>query len=419
MKLIGLFHLWVAKRPIMKSIFLAFLAFLLSPELDDQGIDFINVSSLKKYQKMLNIARSKKLMLVVVVYTDNDAFQQMDDNDVFDDPKLEKAWLQFTLLSIYAHTEMGSRWIDLFPTQELPGFYFLGADEILYHTVANYQSSENLLIATQKAKSFKTTYPILKEKYSSHQLSIYEWNSLLQIQALNFAFHETLSLALEFLNSLDDNQLSSDMALPVLIRFGIDLETDYPQKIISNKKAIASKSESFDFSDFYKKAFNYNLDLAIENGDTVLLDKIFKILIPANPNTSVAAADLKLNTAILFAEETNSFSPWKNQAIQNAEWQKNDSLKAKYLFDQSFEIIDLYRSKDALHKARQLAARANSYHESFRYCILESYAVYLLKDYEKAKILVIKAIALCDNPNDLKKAKGLKNMIERELEEDR
>ncbi len=404
----------------MKKQFYLFFVLLIGQLALAQDIDFEEAEDLLQYQEWVEEARQDSSLLFVVLWDKNDiAWQRMEAENVFENTAFIASLQSYKALQIPIASSMGARWVQLFPANQLPAFYFLQGDELLLQIRSGYQTAEQLREAAQKARSLAGRYETLSSHYGDGSLSTSQWKDLLYLHSLNFPFNETLSLALEFLNSQNPNQLMSDDVLPLLVKYGVDLETPYPEKVIQNQKSISGKLPDFNFNDFIAYTYSYNLDLAVASEDSVLLNRLLEIVVPLSKDSLVKPSDLRFETQKLYAEETGQFSILRQGVMEYTDTIQSDSLRAEAIFDYAFAVADEYNTKPALTAARKMAARANVLHESFRYRMLEGYMAYLLQDYEEAERLVTKAAGLTNNPNNQRKAEGLMQMIVREKADNR
>ncbi|HAD97398.1 MAG TPA: hypothetical protein DCG19_08320 [Cryomorphaceae bacterium] len=380
-----------------------------------QQIDFDEAEDIEEYQQWVEKARADSSMLFVMLSDERNVNQQrMEADDALNDAAFIASVSGYKALRIPVRSEMGARWVQLFPSNQMPAFYFLQEDELLLQIRSGYQTSTQLREAALKAKSLRGTYSQLSSQYGGSALTIAQWKQLLYLHGLNFPFRETLDLALEFMNGLKETQLMSPEVLPVLVQYGVDLETKYPEMLINNRKNISAQLPEFDFNNFIASAYSYNLDLAVASEDSVLLEKLLNKIIPLSDDSLTTPGDMRFETQKLYAEETGQFSVLKDGVLEFTADMENDSLKAEAIFDHAFDIADRFNTQPALKAARALATRANELNENFRYRMLEGYMAYLMKDYDDAEMLVRKAATLSSNPNNQRKAQGLMEMITRE-----
>lgn len=374
---------------------------------------------LQAYQSVLAKARSSGKKLFVVLFNERDsAWQQMQKENIFEHPSVHAALQNYTTLAIPVKSEMGSRWVQLFPAGDIPAFYFLDNDEFLYLIEEGYLDSSDMASAAAKASRRMTEFENLRDLYSRGELNTAQWKELLAVHSLNFPFEKTMTLAMEFLGRFkSDRELLQKEVLPVLITYGIDLQTPYPSRIITNRKEVQSRMENFSFEDYFANVYSYNFDLAVHSEDSIFLEKLVTEIIPHNPDSLTSARELTYETRKLYAEQTGQLNIWGKGIREYAQEIKDEERKAEAIFDVAYIMADEYNSDLALRTARNLAGRASAIHADFRYSMLEAYMNYLLKEYEQAEELVRKAATLSDNPNNLRKAESLLKMILEEKEE--
>lgn len=382
-----------------------------------QELRFEKAYTLKAYQKILENARQTNRMLFLVVNQNNDDFQQKVVDKEFDNPEVVKAFQSYKPLVINVESEMGSRWVQLFEAHNLPSYYYVSSDETVLLQVSTVKTTRELANYANQALSIKLDYQEALKKFASHKLDIKGWLTLLNVHALNSSFQETQDLAYDFFNTLNEQQLLTANALPVLIKYALNLETPYPEKVLKNKAQIKKQLPAFDFNDYYQKTYSFNMDLALFNKDSVLLEKIISDLIPYSPEAS-SKDKLAFDSRKLFATETKTFTQWRKATMIYAQTLSiSDSAKAEFIFDNAFEIADNYNTSEAQKTVKVLANEANKLKNNFRYKMLEGYIAYLLKNYEEANNLVNEARNYSDKVSNQKKADSLLRMIAKEQAE--
>ncbi len=388
------------------SVFLLSLSSVFSQE-----IRFYEVNDLDQYQQVLEKALEQDQMLFVVIYEEDGALENMIRQGIFKNDSLAAAYDSTIPLAVEITSEMGARLAETFGVQSLPAFYYLTSQELLVLAKSGPQSANELTAALNDARQKAQRYANLQEKFAANTLSEPEWQELVTIHGLNNSFTETMHLAYQYLATLNEQELMNPQVQPILLEYGLDLETKYPAVIIKNKSRIDTNA----YRNFYESTYSYNFDRAILNEDTALLDKMVTVLIGATPDANADKARLKFETQKVFAAETRLFNIWKKAAVIKSNEEKNDSLKAEFLFEEAFEIADNFNTPEAQQAARLLSAEAGAVNPSFRYKMLEAYMAYLLKDFTQASALVDSATALTTAENSLRKASHLKKMIEKEV----
>lgn len=397
----------------MKKILLLLLFFgLLSGKA--QEIRFAKAESLDDYQTILKVSREKEHLLFVALHDGGGDFRKMFDTGVFQDQRVLNALSSFTAVAIDVRDEMGARWVDLFPADTIPSFYFLNAEEFLLKREAGLLTAIQLQQAATESFKKRNRYAQLLEKYNANTLSNEDWVALIELYSLNFPFPETSRLALEFLNSLTTDHLESNLVQPILTTYGLTLESKFPQFIIEHQQQLASNDADFNFKNYFETAYSYNLDLAIVNDDSVLLKKIETQLIPAASQANTDKAELVLAAYKLYAQENERFQYWQNAAVDYSKTLAN-AKAAEFLFQEGFEIADTYNDSLALTAANQLAQASLKRQNNYEAAMLQSYTSYLLKNYKTSLAEVRNALGISSNEKEMNQATSLMKMIESEL----
>lgn len=399
----------------MKIYFLLLALLVAYPSLHSQTVRFAEAENLDEYEKILELSRDQKKMLFVAVHNGGGQFKTMFDEGVFNSTALHNALSNYTAIAIDIRDEMGSRWVDLFPAPDLPSFYFLNDEEFLLFKAEGYQSTDSILSMALRAEKMRHGYDTLLKAYNANTLTIAQWKALIKLHGLNFSFAQTSSLAWEMLNAKSQAELLDTEIIPILIEYGLDLETKYPAFIIANKKAIADKLADFDFGEYFERTYSYNLDLAILNNDSTLVNEIHSVLIPHDPDPEAKPGELTLATYRMFAEETENYSMWVEGAKRAAENMSDQPAIAKMYFDEGFDIADNYNTKSALKAANELAHLSVMKQNAYRPLMLESYTYYLLNEFPKALEQVKKAFQQASSSAEAEQASNLMKMIEREM----
>ncbi|AEV31363.1 hypothetical protein Oweho_0342 [Owenweeksia hongkongensis DSM 17368] len=400
----------------MKKLLLLFIfTFSLFAKAQDVKVRFYDVRTLDDYQKVLLQTIQDEKMMFIVFYQDGDAFYQMQKDNIYANAELAAAYAKTNPMAVSITSEMGSRLAESIGVDSFPSFYYFNNEEVLLVVKEGYQSVSNLIEALKKAQSINTNYSKLTDKYGDGTLTQAEWRTLLETYALNNDFIQTQSLALEFFNSQSKAELLKPENAELLVKYGIDLESAYPELIIKNKASLPS---SFDYKAFYSSTYDYNFDRAEVNKDTVLLEKIVSVLIPNRPKDEADTKELVFETRKVFSSETRLFNVWEKAAIERAASLGDDSTKAEFIFEEAFEIADNFNTEDAQETARKLAKESYTLREDYRYKMLEGYMAYLMKDYAEALELVKLAETKTDNANNIRKANSLQKMITKELEKE-
>jgi len=391
------------------GVFLSLAFFTIS----EQEVRFVEAETLEEYQTVLKVSREKDHLLFVALHDGGNAFRSMFEANVFKDPNLVKSFENFTAIAIDVRDEMGARWVSLFPPDSLPTFYFLNQEEFLLTKLEGFQNSEKLREQTFYAEQHKNRYDALLDLYNKNQLNQAQWLEIIDLYSLNFSFPQTAKLVLEYLNSLNESQLMQKPMAQLLTTYGVSLETKYPNFIKNHEQELKKVLPQFSYKEYYQTAYSYNLDLAIVNADTMLLEKIAQELIPSFPGSAADQKEQQSAAYKLFAEETELFQYWQKGALLKAGSMAKNSEAAQYLFDEGFNLADTYNDSTALVAANHLATESLAKEETYKAKMLQAYTTYLLKNYDLALTQVRKAMALSSNSKEVRQASSLMKMIEK------
>lgn len=394
----------------MKALASTFLLFVLSFPAFAQGVRFVEVKDFDDYQTVLKVARDREQMLLVALHDGGSAFRRMFDEKVFEKPAVVSALKNYLPLAIDRRDSMGRQWQELFPAGAMPTFYFLNEEEFLLHLAEGFVSPDSLSEKAKRAERQRKRYDQLLALYNTHELAESDWNDLLRLHGLNFPFNLSAALAWEYLNQFEGSQVLKEPRRSWLLRYGLDLETRYPRLVLENRQQLKEHPQ---WNNFYARAYSYNLDLAIINADSNLLNRLVEELLPYQQ--SPLTAEELLAPYKLFGTETQSFSLWKKGALAAAKKAKSDTAAANLLFEEAYAITDAYNSEEALSAALELAQASLQYQNGYRAQTLEAYLLYLQEEYPSAQEKCRAALRLARNSQEARQATNLLKMIEEEI----
>lgn len=377
-----------------------------------QSVRFYQIDDLEDYTRVLELSVEEDRLMFFVIFKGDGGFEEMIRGGVFRDDSLKSTFENFIPVAIYRQSEMANRLMASFGEKKLPTFYVMNQEEFLLNAAFGKQSEEDVIDFLIASMKLGEKLELLREQYQKHKLTDEEWVMLIGLYELNFDYISTQDLAFEFLSEVPDEKLLNDTIKPISLNYGIGLETPYAEKILSRKAEL----DSAEFADFYSASYSFNLDLASENRDTVLLSKILEVLLPYASGSDSLRHEMVLETKILFARESGVFKVWQEAVIEYCDSLSSAKEKAEFAFKQAYTIGEEFNSESAQKATRALAAKASSWKPDYRFYMLESYMGYLMKDYDDALIVVDKALKLSENEEDTQRAQRLKNMIGSEKE---
>ncbi len=392
-----------------KPLFLVFFLFLNLSQAQDLG--FQKIKTFEEYLAILeNSQRNDKMVLISLVDNNLEAGKmtsQLNNSD-----SLLSNLKHFNKIEFDVKSAIGAQWIQTFPVDSLPTYFFLTKDEILLYEIQGFSNPKKIKSIALEARTKKILYSTLNAKYAKGSLSLNEWLELIRIHRLNFNFSQSMRLCIEFLNDLENKELLSPKVAPILQTFGISLETKFPKFILENNQKLAT-NQKFDYQKWFDHAYSYNLDRAIFNSDSIYLEKVINPLISKSKDEDKIS--LIYSTRQLYIEKTGQVELSYRAVLDWTEDMNDSVVRSRYLFDEAFKLADLNADSTTYKTAQRLAKSASSFHEDFRYLMLESYCEYKLKSFTNAKLLATKAKGISQSRKDEEKADSLLRMIEIKL----
>ena len=396
------------------KLWISITALLCITALAAQPVQFYEANDLETYQKALNKALEKEQMIFVALHRE-DGFAKMHRNGVFQDRALADALKNYLPLAIKVYGEMGSRWIELFPAKEIPAFYFLDQEELVLVRLWGYQDPEDLIKAARRAEKYSTRYDSIRSLTGNEQLSQKQMAFFLDIHELNFPFVKTQKVAQEYFNGLNREQLFEKPIGPYLVRYGVDLETEYPYVVLKNAKKLSENLEDFEPQTFYESTYAFNFDRIVISEDSVLLQELTEKYVPLAPDTSLSVTEMQYRSYRSFGQETEMFHFYLKGAEKYNPYSTTEK-KANWLFDEAYKLAEDFNTDESQKVSRELARKAFALKQEFQYKMLEAYMSYLLEEYSTALQNIEDAAALTDEPNQLQRADNLRTMVKGEME---
>lgn len=373
-------------------------------------IRFIKVKEFQDYQSVLTVAQQNNSLLLMAIHSEEGNFKKMFFNGVFEDQNLQNATRDLVVLAISTDDEMGQRFQEVFSLTTTPAFVVMN-DEELFLDVLNqgYVNAADLSKFINQAKAKKGRYALLTQAYQEHRLDDATWFELIDIYGLNFSFEETTRLALEYLNAKPSAELLQGKPLSILTQYGVDLETPYPQLVINNVTDIQRQQTDFDLEVFSRVAYNYNLNLAIANQDSILLEKISEQLIPRIPDASEDS--LRLNLHLNYAQLTNRYASLLEFLGKRGRVFPASEL-ADLLYEEAYALVEDSEEMEILSGAHLLAEESIRIEANFKNQMLSAYTLYLMQKYPEAEEKLRQAVRFADTAERLRSATKLQNLIE-------
>ena len=256
------------------------LLFLFSADLSAKNIHYINISDVDVWEDIVLLCRQKKVPLFVT-YT-NEAKIPQSVKTIQDNNKAVKfANKNYVSVYINDYSQLGKTFKSLFQ---------LG-DET-YHMVINPE--EELLL-----KDIKLNFEFFREgvsrfeqfkdimlKHYNRTLTKEEWLVYLDIKYNNFGYLGTVSEANRFVPKLEESDLSNPKVWPFVTKLCLDLNNPILKTLKNNKALVENSEKKFPWLEYYINAYNLNLSFAIDNKDSMRIERMKEELVPLYPDTA-------------------------------------------------------------------------------------------------------------------------------------
>lgn len=394
----------------MKTIFTSFF-FGLVATLTAQSLSLYQVDEFKQYETLLDRAQEGQQLLVVIVYQEGGDLEDMIRQGVFADSSLKSAYQKHIPMAVNIESSFGAKMATNIGFKELPAFAFFSPTELLVKLHEGTANSNQLVQAITEAQSNRKQFDKLSGLYlSESQLTKTQWQELIEIYSMNFSFRETQRLVFDYLNSISEDEYLEEPTRGFLLTYAKDLDGHFAQWTLAHHKDL----DSAEWVEYQQQLFDHNLERAIANTDTVLLEKITTELLPMMEQDSTLEK-LQLETAKDFAVQTNHFRSFSKTVLNYGREMQTEAAKAEYYYDEAFELIEDFNKIPPLNAALEIARASVKAKGLFKNHMLYSYNAYLLEKYELAKTQVETALKLAETSSDQRKAENLLKMIEAEL----
>jgi hypothetical protein len=376
---------------------------------------FIQAENIEDYETIIKTVQQNKNLLFVAVHDGSGDFKRMYNDGIFNDGPLVNSAQAYTSVAISIDDEMGERFTDIFAVDEAPSFFIMNDQEFVLDMLPGYQTALQLRTALAKASQQPYRYDSLVKAYQAYALSDKEWVEFLELYALNFDFKNTAELALEYLNSKNTKELLQMPALDLMLQYGVDLETPYPNLVKNNLSVIKSVKPDFDYIAFLNTGLEYNFDLALLNADSNLVELICRELVisPMVPADSLSYEHLEVKRE--FASQTEIFGPFAKAFLREMD-KTAPNIAANLLFDEAYEIVENYNSSSALSAALVFADLSDTKLASFRAKMLKAYIAYLQEEFVKADTFLGEARKFVKSSEQLRSLEKLQKIVDADQE---
>jgi hypothetical protein len=185
--------------------------------------------------------------------------------------------------------------------------------------------------------------------------------------------------------------------------------------VYKNQDLLKKALSDFSFSDFFESAYSYNLDLVIQNKDSILLENFVTKFISLDPAGESSAVELSFGTYNIYGLETGHYKTWSEGIQKYGKLLQPSDSAAEYIFDAAYNLVENHNSDPALEAANDAAKLADRRLPSFKSRMLIAYTSYLLKDFSAAKENIKDAVKLAKSNDEVRNASKLQSLVEEEL----
>lgn len=265
----------------MRISWLAFIVlFLFGTELQAKNIHYINVTSVDVWEDIVMLCRKKKVPLFVT-YT-NEARLPQSVKTVQNNTKAVKfANKNFVSVYINDYSQLGKTFKSLFQLSDVTCHLVINPEEeiLLKQEKLNFEFFKEGL---SRHENFKE----IMLKHYNRELSKKEWLVYLDIKHNNFGYLGTASEANKFISQLEESDLGNPEFWPFVTKLCLDLNNSVFKTLSNDKSLVEHSYEKFPWLDYYINAYNLNLSFAIDNKDSMRIERIKDELVPLYPDTS-------------------------------------------------------------------------------------------------------------------------------------
>lgn len=393
----------------MKSFFILLFTIAFIP-LSAQ-LRLLQIDDFEDYEIALKSAQDNENLLLVCLHNGGTELRKMYQDGVFSDMGLLNAAKAYTSIAIDVNEPMGERFTKLFVPENLPMFYLMNKDEFVLEQLEGYQSAAQLSKAMQESALEPYRYDTLLLGYQAHALNDAEWIELLELYSYNFDFRATTRIAQQFLNRKSEAELLEKNTAIILSEYGLNLETIYPQFVINRAEQILTIVPGFKLKDFLNTAIDFNLNLAISSGDSLLCENICESLVIAPVVKADSLREKRLTIRKIFAYESGRFQLYAQDFMKMMDRQA-PSVASNLLYDEAYQLVEKFNEASALSAAMLLATKSTQKQASFRAHMLQAYIAYLQKDNSSAKGFLLEARKQIKNPEQLRNLDKLQALVE-------
>ncbi len=313
--------------------FLLFIALLLSTINTQARLSFIDVDDLNTWEKMFKLAEANKLDVLVYVDYMTCADCKKLRKETFRDKELESFAEKHVLpLHVNAASEVGRALDKAYGYEDVPTFIYLNTREFIFYKHTGYISASELLEDLVKTHNISHNYADLAKRARADKLSLDEWLDFLEIEMMNNRITPSSDIVRDVALRLDSTSFEQKRVLKFVENLCIDVDGPIFQTLVEHPDWITD-SVNFNWEVYQRNVFNYNINKAIEQQDSVLLEDVLYQINRLTVTSGIP--NLKFKGRQLYLAELEK-------------WQQYDTLTKTYLDTLPIDSVDLYEV-EAVH----------------------------------------------------------------------
>ena len=374
---------------------------------------FQEIKTESEWERAMAEANSTGKLIFLDIYATWCGPCKMLESDIYPDIELGKYYnSHFINLKMDGETEFGRLKVMQFGLRAYPTMYYLSSSEDLLSQVVGVKQAPELVEFGIKVVEGSGKLIQYKSDFAADKLSAEE---LMEYRTLLLEFEQEAQsneVAAKIFPTLSEEDILNPLFKSIVMSARSDLDGKLFKLMKENEEKIKGLWTVEEIGKLYANIFDTSLKKAVAEKDEVYRDRIIKELIPIylkDTPEGIKRAEFITNK-LYFANtgEWNSFGE-----MVNAEYDTNHKGDDKFLYGESYEIVNNYsQSPDAAKIALGLMDSAVAINPSFDNLILESYLNGVNGNVEKARtsLTIVEGMTLSDEQKKI--LNEIQNIVE-------
>jgi hypothetical protein len=372
------------------------------------GINFIEVTNLNTYEKMLELARTTK----------KDIFVFVDDINCTDCKKLEKQTFKdkalnqylsdrYICLSISASSTYGGSFIELYTITGVPALLVLNAYEIVFAKNEGFIDAPDLLKQVQEANALASMYTKWARGAAEGSLSKLDYIQFLLIEFENNRVSASHPIIRDVSSMLDSSDFNNPLVLRFIQELCLDIDGPVFQTILQRPNWITD-TLNFSWAGYQANVYNYNVGEAVTKKDSVFLEESLLRIQQLPHFTPVYNFEFKGRQ--LYLAELNKWTAYDTITLVYLDELPADS--ADVYQREAMHLMEYYSQTDANFLALKYLRKGLARKETFKLYYTLSLWLYKSGDMPNAYKAAYTAEKFAYSNQDIKMAQQLQRWIE-------